>query len=519
MKPKQTKDNVIKASVLVMLVMFSSKILGFVRQMAIAGIYGSNIDTDIYFVSNDFMVGIAGAFTAALTTALVSHYIKLRVQNGQPAADRLASRVLVIFVSFSVFLCLIGIAGAPLIARVLAPEYSPEQLASLTRYLRFFSVAFIFSAIQAILAAILNANDSFVPGKLYGLILNPVAVALMFLMPRSFGTDVLVVAFMIANVLQLLLLGVFCVKKFRFRPERTVWDDGVKTVLLLALPLLAANVLTQLNNVIDKIICNLIGEGVASAYSYAYTLEQFVTAILTATVSLVLYSKFSQLAAEKDSEGMKESFTVSLKCLTLLLLPIALIVIVAGRDIVGTVYLRGEFTETAAKITEWALVGFAVGFPLVAVREMYIKAHFAYENTKMPMIANMFGIGLNVVLSVAFAYVCERWLKIPGVFGVSLGTSLASLLPTIILHRSVKQYLPDFSFRKEGKFLWQICVAGIACAAATFGAHQLKTGFFLRFIAEAGAGLCMYGAVLLLIGNKEVGMVLRRAVRKIKTFL
>lgn len=512
----KTKDNVIQASVLVMIVMFGSKILGFVRQMAIAGVYGSNINTDIYFVSSDFMIGIAGAFTAALTTALVSHYIKLKVQKGQQIADTLASRVLVAFVSFSVLLCLGMIAGAPWIAKLLAPEYTAVQSAGLARYLRFFSVAFVFSAVQAILAAILNANDSFVPGKLYGLLLNPIAIALMFALPRRYGTDVLIVAFVVANVLQLFVLGAFCRRKFKFKLSSSIWDSEVKTVLLLALPLLLANVLTQCNNVVDKIICNLLGEGVASAYSYAYTLEQFVTAILTATVSLVLYSKFSSYAAQKDTQNMQRSFTRSLKCLTTILVPIALIVIFGGRDIVGIVYLRGQFTEENARITQWALTGFAVGLPIVALREMYVKAHFAYENTRRPMIVGLFGVVLNGAMSVAFAFGFEKYTQIPGVFGVSLATSLSALLPIVLLHRSVKTYLPAFSMRGEHRFALQIAAAGAVCGVVTFLLHRLYLGFLPRFAIEAVGGLVSYAVVLWLCKNEEIEILITGAKKRLK---
>ena len=68
-----TKSNtILKSTTAVMLVVLFSKLLGFVRQTLVAGVYGSNDVTDIYFISSEFMVNVSGAFTTALTTALVT---------------------------------------------------------------------------------------------------------------------------------------------------------------------------------------------------------------------------------------------------------------------------------------------------------------------------------------------------------------------------------------------------------------------------------------------------------------
>ena len=74
-----------------------SKLLGFVRQTLVAGVYGSNDVTDIYFISSEFMVNVSGAFTTALTTALVTVYIAITVKEGKKAAGEVASKVMVLF--------------------------------------------------------------------------------------------------------------------------------------------------------------------------------------------------------------------------------------------------------------------------------------------------------------------------------------------------------------------------------------------------------------------------------------
>ena len=54
MKKEKT---VIGSALLVILVVLSSKFLGFLRQVVIASSYGASAKTDIYFLSSDFMIG------------------------------------------------------------------------------------------------------------------------------------------------------------------------------------------------------------------------------------------------------------------------------------------------------------------------------------------------------------------------------------------------------------------------------------------------------------------------------
>lgn len=509
----EKKENIIGASALVMLVMFSSKILGFLRQTLIADIYGSNLVTDIYFTSSDFMIGVSGAITSAFTTALVSHYIKLRVEKGRDSANRTASNVLVMFVLFGTFLCLLMIACAPLTAKLLCPKYTPAELAVLAKYLRFYSLAFIFSAFQAILAAILNANNSFVPGKLYGLVLNPLAIAMILLFSGKLGIDAVVIAYIAANIIQIFVLICFCRPRFSFRPSGLLKDEDVKRIILIALPLLLANLLMQCNNVVDKVICNLMGEGFASAYSYAYTLEQFVTAILTVSVSLVLYSKFSNFAAKKDAEGMEKSFRRAVAALLLLLLPITSVVIVSAGDIVNIVYLRGNFTAENAEITRHALIGFAAGFPVVAVREMYIKVHFSYQNTKIPMVANGLSVFLNAALSVLLAWALVS-MGFDGIFGVTVSTSLAAFLPIAIMNHTVRGYLPGFRACLTVKLCLQLVLGCVACVVVTLLLNSLAVPVLLRFVFEACGGMLAFYVLLLLFRNDELLWMLAAAKRR-----
>lgn len=504
-------NTVIGSATLVMVVVLLSKFLGFCRQRVIASAYGSNLNTDIYFLSSDFMISLSGALLASLTTALVTVYIDVATKKSKGAANAVASTMLTLFILVGGGFILLINLFTPGIAKLLAPSYTGEALDTLVTYLRIFSVTFLFTSFQSIYAAVLNANDSFVPGKMYGIIYNPIAIVLVSVFAGKWGINALILAYFLGNICQTVLLGLWARKTYSYKPSVRFNDPTVKQLLFLSLPLLLSNIFLQLNGIVDKMICSTLGEGMASNYSYAYTLEQFITATITATLSLILLSKYATYVSQGNTPMVVKTFRESLSGLLILLVPITIVACVMAPEIVKIVYEQGKFDATAAYHTGRALIGFAAGFGLIAVREMYIRLHFAYQDTKMPMIANIAAVFLNAVLSFILAHYI-------GVLGVALATSLSVILTIVLLNHSIKKYIPDFRFSSMNALLIKLIVAGAATAAAALLLkQQLDTGLILEFLICAFLALAVYALSLLLLRCKELTALveqIRSSIRK-----
>ncbi len=143
-------NTVIGSAVLVMIVVLLSKFLGFLRQVVIASSYGSNLNTDIYFLSSDFMIGLSGALLASLTTALVTIYIDISIKKDKDSANAVASKMLTLFLLVGGVFILLTNLFAPFIAKILAPTYTASDSDILVKYVRIFSVTFIFTSFQSI---------------------------------------------------------------------------------------------------------------------------------------------------------------------------------------------------------------------------------------------------------------------------------------------------------------------------------------------------------------------------------
>ena len=501
--------SIIGSSIMVIAVMLGSKFLGFIRQTVIAAYYGSDVNTDIYFVSSDFMIGLSGALLSSLTTALITIYIDVAVKKNRACANKIASKMLTLFLMASgVFIILINLF-APYVAKFLAPSYTGETLSRLILYLRIFSVTFVFTAFQSIYAAVLNANQSFVPGKLYGIVYNPIAIFMVLLFSVQLGTKALVIAYFLGNIIQTLLLRFFCSRTFNFKPSIEFDDENIKKLIWMSLPLLVSNIFIQLNSIIDKSICSFLGEGFASNYLYAYTLEQFISATITATLSLILLSQYATYVSENNTEMVIKTFKESLSGLLIILAPITAVVCSLSYDIVCIVYLRNQYTQADAIQTSYALIGFGFGFALLAFREMYMRLHFSYQDTKFPMIANILSVAINAVLSIILA-------KYIGIFGISFATSISVIFAIILLNKSVKKYIPSFKLSTMLPLMIKVLISCIAAFAASQLVKNIAPDvLYIRFILSASAAGIVYLICLYVLKCRELYDLVNNVMTKI----
>lgn len=500
------KRTLYRSTLAVIVLLLLSKLLGFVRQAAIAGIFGSDAATDLYFVSSDFITTISGAITQALVTALVTAYVLVKTREGEGAAKKLAARAMLFFELIAVLLTGLVIAFARPLARILAPGYEGALLDGLAVYLRLFAAVLALTIAQANYTAVLNAEGIFTPGKLYGVIFNVFAVAAVLLLGKRYGISVLVWATYAAQLLQLVILIACCFKIYRVRPDLSRKDPELISLFRSTLTLLLCNVLMQLNTIAGKAVCSFLAEGTATIYAYAHSIEQLVTGTFIAAVSLTLLPRMADYAARDDKEALGSLLRRVLSVGLELLLYVAMVTVLLSRPIVSLVYERGAFTSDHVELTALALCGFALGFPLVAYRELLRQIHFA--SRRSGRIIWIDTAALVFCLGLAFA-----GAKLWGVFGVCAAVSAAALFGCLLLGWSASRFLGLRAFnptwQEGGKAL--LCLA--LSAAALWAVMQAVQGTILRLaLGVLASGLVYFAANLLLrtACAKEFRRILRR---------
>ncbi len=483
-------------SVTAMMLLF--KILGFVKQAVVAYFYGADKSMDTYMVAYGFVSAITDSIFRSLGVSIVAVYSSIRINRGQDASEEWIAQLIELMIP----VCLIVTSGicifTPAISKILAPEYTASDLELLMLYIRLLAPTTFFVMFEFLWKAVLDSNNQFYVGRLQSLIYSVCIIAASFFASKTFGTKALVAGQYVSSILFFLLMLTAVHKVCPFHFKKIKFTQEIQTVLFTAAPLFIGNSALQLNNIVDKSIATGLSEGTASALAYCHVLEQFVTSIMIVNVGDLLFARFARSVAEQDERVIKKGLHSTINILITVLLAVSVLTVICARDIVEIVYFRGAFTQEAVVLTASALVGYALSFPLVAVRDLVIKGNYAFGDTRYPMIASISAIACNISLSL----ILSQYI---GILGISLATSISVILGMAVNIIAFHKHVPSYRFSAHVKLTCQL-IPAVICLYLVVRALKniLYFSTFINFMILVAVGFAVYIGVAWICNVKTV---------------
>lgn len=95
---------------------------------------------------------------------------------------------------------------------------------------------------------------------------------------------------MAGSICQVAIQVPFLREKYRFRPELAIKDPDIKRTMCMVVPMIFGASLTQLNEIVDKILASGLGEGAVSAISYSNKLIFFMSGIVVTAITTTVFS-------------------------------------------------------------------------------------------------------------------------------------------------------------------------------------------------------------------------------------
>lgn len=493
------QSGIFRAFSSVTVLIFLSKIMGFIKQMLVAGTFGATIETDIVNLSEGFIGNIQYVLVQVLLTSFTAAYINMREQ-GESEAKHFAMDTIKAFSLVAAALAAAIILGAPVVARVLAPSYSPEHSARLAGYLRLLAPALILFVWMAVFHALLNANRRFIPGELTSLNQSVILIVLLLLLRDVMGVQVLLLAFALYHVWNTLYLGISSRRYWGRAPGNPFQNQTVRKLFKSVGSLLLGYSMVYINQQVDNILASGLPAGTVTAMGYAAVLSNLVGTFITSFTS-ILFTYITTRISREEHEGAASLTVRSASILVLAFLPISILTILCAEDIVSVVYGRGAFGGDGILIAGQALIGYAFMFVPLVLRELFSRFQYGYQDFRRPMVNSAVSIALNIVLSVAL---CPHL----GVFGITLATSVSVLLCGFLNLTSARRHNAALSFRTLIKLLPWALFGGVLCVLAAIWTLRTFSGMhpLLRFLLTV---LCGGGAYLI-----PVSPLLWRLLRK-----
>jgi len=493
-----------------------SRVLGFVRDVVIARLFGASLAADVFFVAfkipNLFRRLFAeGAFSQAFVPVLAEY----REREGDAATGELIGATAGVLALVLCAFVAIGVLAAPGFIMVFAPGFIDDagKLELASSLLRLTFPYLLFISLAALAGAVLNTYGRFAIPAITPVLLNVALIGCAWLLAPHLAQPVLALAVgvLLGGIAQLgLQLAAVARLGLPIRLGVSFAHAGVRRILSLMGPAIFGVSVAQINLLLDTVIASFLETGSISWLYYADRLVEFPLGVLGIALATVILPTLSS----RHSEGSREAFSATLdwalRWVVLAGLPAACALGVLATPVLSTLFQYGEFAEHDVAMAARALMAYSGGLLAFILVKVLAPGYFARQDTRTPVRIGIIAMSANMVLNVVLVFPLAH-------AGLALATTLSASLNAALLWRGLRRdgvYVPAPGWPR---FLLRVIGATAAMSGLLVWWSAPLASWSAWDVAERGTalaaviavGILAYFLSLAILGLRPRHMVLR----------
>jgi putative peptidoglycan lipid II flippase len=409
----------------------TSRLLGVVRDQAMAHLFGTGLANDAYQVAMRVPNLVRDLFAeGAMTAAFVPTFTRYLKDQGRDAAFRLGNLVLNTLLVVTGTLVVIGILFAEPLLSLLpeSPGGNNAELLPLTVTLARIIMPFLtLVAIAVAMGGMLNSlRRFFVPALSPAAFNVGVIISAIAFVPvaRAWGwPDIVGIAFgtLLGGLGQILIqLPLLYREGYRYRPVINFRDPGVREILMLMGPGTLGLAAAQINIVINTGLAVGVGEGAVSALGYAFRLMYLPIGIFGVSIATAALPDIARQANAGSTEQMRRTISSAVRMMLMLNVPSTIGLMVLAAPIVAFIFERGAFNADSTQLTASALLFYAPGLIGYSAVKIASPSFYALGDARTPVAVSLSSVAVNLVATLTL-------VKFIGFPGLAMGTAIAAL--------------------------------------------------------------------------------------------
>lgn len=441
---KPVSKQLYKSTAVVSVMTLISRIVGFVRDMLIANLFGVSEATDAFFVAfriPNFLRRLfaEGAFAHAFVPVLSQYKQHESDKTLKTFIDRTAGTLALILVGVTV----LGVIVSPWFIVAFAPGFqtNSDQYRLAVDMLKITFPYVFFISMTALAGSILNVSGRFAMPAITPLVLNLVMIATgLWLAPLCVEPIVaLAWGVMLAGVLQLAIQVPALMRVGLWPRLRWGWlDSGVRRVVGLMLPAIFSVSVVQVNMLFDTLMASFLEQGSVSWLYYSDRLVEFPIGMLGAAVGAVILPNLSRSHAANDERAFSASLDWGLRLVLTLGVPATIGLVMLSDPLLSTLFQYNAFDANDVLMSGRSLRTFAIGLLAFVMIKVIVPGFTARQDTRTPVRFGLYSVVSNIVLNVVLIGPLAH-------AGIALATTLSAYLnAALLLVALIKQKIYRF---------------------------------------------------------------------------
>lgn len=436
---EKAAPSVLKAAWLIAVVTIVSKIIGFIRDVAIADFYGASTVSDAYFYAYQIpalaivlLGGVGGPFHSA-TVAVFSKIIPSLKEKANEQVNRLFNTFLTASFLFFMALALLCFIFSDQIMGFIISGTNHELISLASMQLKIMAPVLVVGGIVGIYYGILISYREFMLPNVSPILMSVVIIVMITLVNKHTGDNTgAMLAW--ATTIGALCQFVYQLPKikqlgFKLKPNLDFANNThFKTLCELLFPAILSSTVGQVHIYVDMFFASSLKEGAWTAIGYANRIFQFPVGILVTAFLVPLFPIFSKLVSEGNMDSIKKYFNKGVGVLFFAAFPIIIGILILGYDGVKLIFERGAFDDKATFMVTQALWFLSFSILPYVFRDSITRVYYSFNDSRTP-----FTIAFSsIVLKFLFNYILISRMHM-GIGGITLSTSLVTLFNATIL--------------------------------------------------------------------------------------
>lgn len=441
------RQSVAQAAVLLSIITFLSKFIGFARDAIVAHNWGATGQTDAFLIGMMVPSVLLGIVSTGLSTLIVPWYIDHRKDDPERARELVNQVTFVWGIAFLV-VSILCIAFAPQLVHLFAPSFKDARYQLAVKVTRLLVPMGFFNVMIGLVTGLSQAEGQFLIPLLSNFIGNVLLVGCLIFFSSPLGIQSYSLGLTVSAVVGFLPILVLLMRRYRFFQHLDLkhmnWA-AIGGFAALLIPLVISGGGGSLNTVVDRWFASHLTQGSVSALDYSNRLWNLPLALVGTPIVTAVFPWFSSMAVDGTplatySDKVKKTIAL----LLYITIPCIAGLVTLAQPIVRTLFQRGKFDVTATGLTAACVQMYCLGLIGQALFPVFHRVFYSFKDTKTPLIVGVAMIAINAVTDWLFGIVLHL-----GAAGIALSSTAAVTVGAIMDALLVQRYFHGAAYTQK----------------------------------------------------------------------
>jgi putative peptidoglycan lipid II flippase len=438
-RSQRAPAGLLRSSGIVGIMTMLSRVLGLVRDVVIANLFGASGSADAFFVAFKIPNFLRRLFAeGAFSQAFVPVLSEYRTQRTLKEVQVLVNQVAGTLGGILLLVTLLCVAASPLVTAVFAPGFymhEGDKFDLASDMLRITFPYLLLISMTAFCGAILNSYERFAVPAFTPVLLNICLIGSAYFLTPYMEVPVMALAWgvLMAGAVQLVFQLPF-LAHIRLLPK-PVWgwkDPGVQRILVLMVPALFGVSVAQINLLLDTVLASFLQTGSVSWLYYSDRLSELPLGVFGIAISTVILPSLSRKHASASVDAFAKTLDWAVRMILLIGLPSAMALVMLAEPLIITLFKYGAMTERDVAMSAMSLRAYGVGLLAFMLIKVLAPGYFSRQDMKTPVSIAIKAMIANMVFNLLLIGPLDH-------VGLALATSLSAFLNAgLLLHGLIK---------------------------------------------------------------------------------